>query len=162
MTTKEMERIAGDLTNRVIADATRRGLDHADAAAYADALSTYLALAVGKCVEYCSTLATWNSANAGPRGSFPRHAMAMTWDSAEVNPLVLFPRFIDAIATVIERLPANGRVGHVRRAAAHEVGVAFDELCAELDRGLSIERSDSGHPAAPLRPSGQARRGAGE
>ena len=56
------------------------------AAAYADAIVTYLTFALDKCADYWNTLATWM-----PRGTvshaFTRQALAMSWDFAEANPL---------------------------------------------------------------------------
>ena len=59
------------------------------AAAYADAVATYLAFAVDKCSDYWNTIATWM-----PRGTvghaFSRQAIPITWDFPEANPLVDF------------------------------------------------------------------------
>lgn len=56
------------------------------AAAYADAIMTYLAFAIDKCADYWSTIATWSNSGEFVRGTFGRQAIPMTWDFAEINP----------------------------------------------------------------------------
>jgi putative DNA methylase len=55
--------------------------------AYADSVATYLALAVGRTADYCSTVCTWanNPQMEIVRGTFARQALPMTWDFAESN-----------------------------------------------------------------------------
>ena len=55
------------------------------AAAYADAVVTYLAFAVDRCADYWSTICTW-ATGGFIRGTFGRQAIPMTWDFAECNP----------------------------------------------------------------------------
>ena len=57
------------------------------AEAYADAVATYLALAVSRLADYNSSLTSWNSSRDGVRNVFARQAIPMVWDFAEVNPL---------------------------------------------------------------------------
>jgi putative DNA methylase len=58
----------------------------AGAAAYADALSTYLALVVDKCADYWSSICSWHSSKELIRNTFGRQAIPMVWDYAEANP----------------------------------------------------------------------------
>ena len=58
-----------------------------DAGRYADAVSTYLAFAVGKVAEYGNSLAVWYPKEDRPKGFFVRQAIPMVWDFPEVNPL---------------------------------------------------------------------------
>lgn len=53
--------------------------------AYADAVATYLAFALDKCVDYWNTLATWAQSGEFIRNGFARQAVPMTWDFAECN-----------------------------------------------------------------------------
>ena len=86
------------------------------AAAYADAVVTYLAFAVDKSTEFNSTISSWDSKNVKIRNVFARQAIPMTWDFAECN--VLGNRvgsFVSQVASLknaIEALPA-GRQGQV-------------------------------------------------
>ena len=56
-------------------------------AAYADAVVTYLALAISKGLDFNCTLASWDSTNVKIRNVFARQAISMTWDFAEANVL---------------------------------------------------------------------------
>jgi len=56
------------------------------AAAYADAIATYLALAVSRTVDYSSSLCSWHNKGAKMRNVFSRQAIPMVWDYAEANP----------------------------------------------------------------------------
>lgn len=53
--------------------------------AYADAVSVYLALAVGRLTDYGSTLTSWSSGGEFIRGTFSRQALSMVWDYCETN-----------------------------------------------------------------------------
>lgn len=53
---------------------------------YANAVSTYLALAVDKAADYWSSICTWHSSRETIRNTFARQAMPMVWDFAECNP----------------------------------------------------------------------------
>lgn len=88
--------LVGEVTARVKADALaaglpddNRGIDEGGtgAAAYAEALSVYLAFAISKTSEYSSNLTVWYSGEDRPKGLFARQAIPMVWDFAEQNPL---------------------------------------------------------------------------
>ena len=84
--------------DRVLADALQTGIDEglrladggAGAAAYADAVATYLGFTVSKTTARNNTMCTWEIGMDRLRGSFQRQAMPMTWDFAETNPLEAF------------------------------------------------------------------------
>lgn len=56
------------------------------AAAYGDAVTTYLAFVVDRCADYWSSICSWHAPNEQIRETFARQAIPMTWDYAEVNP----------------------------------------------------------------------------
>lgn len=56
------------------------------ALAYGQAIGVYLALAIGKMVNFQSTICTWDNRNGNVRAAFTRQAMPMTWVFAEGNP----------------------------------------------------------------------------
>lgn len=58
-----------------------------EAKAYAEAVSVYLAFAIGKLADIASTICTWHSGAAHQkiRQTFGRQAVPMTWDYAEGN-----------------------------------------------------------------------------
>ena len=81
--------------DNVLADALRAGIPEDDrleaggtgAAAYADAVATYLGFSLSKALARNNTMCGWESGMNRLRGSFQRQAIPMTWDYAEANPL---------------------------------------------------------------------------
>lgn len=57
------------------------------AAAYADAVITYLALTIDKLADLANSLCRWEPVAQCPRQLFGRQAVSMVWDFAEGNPL---------------------------------------------------------------------------
>ncbi|MDE0669165.1 MAG: DUF1156 domain-containing protein [bacterium] len=57
-------------------------------AAYAEAISVYLAFALSKMADRGSTICTWFTARDSTRNTFARQAIPMTWDFAEANTLL--------------------------------------------------------------------------
>ena len=59
--------------------------------AYAEAVGTYLGIAVDRLADYNTSLCTWHiggpTTGTKARNTFSRQALPMTWDFAEVNPL---------------------------------------------------------------------------
>lgn len=80
---------------RVLADALAAGQPEGDrleaggsgAAAYADAVATYLGLAIGRATNKNSSINSWDSSPKmeAVRGLFARQAVPMAWDFAEAN-----------------------------------------------------------------------------
>ncbi len=81
------------------------------AAAYADAVATYLAFVADKCADYWSTICTWHNSKELIRNTFARQAIPMTWDFAEVNPFSdstgSWLGMLEWTAKVVEQLPAT-------------------------------------------------------
>ena len=86
---------------------------------YADAVCTYLALAVGREADMCSSFDRWDSSRDSVKAVFGRQAIPMIWDFAESNPFSNstgnWMTHIEWIAKVVERLPTNANNG-----AAHQ------------------------------------------
>lgn len=55
-------------------------------AAYAEAVSVYLAFAMDKCADYWSSISTWVPGGEFIRSTFGRQAIPMVWDYCECNP----------------------------------------------------------------------------
>ncbi|MDE0680615.1 MAG: DUF1156 domain-containing protein [Gammaproteobacteria bacterium] len=55
------------------------------AQAYADAVATYLALAVSRLSDICNSLCRWESSKTQVRNLYGRQAIPMVWDFAEPN-----------------------------------------------------------------------------
>jgi putative DNA methylase len=87
--------LIGEARDRIIRDAGaadpawRRpsDADHSGAAAYADAVVTYLALALDRLSDLCSSMATWIADLGAVRNTFARQGIAMSWGYAECNPI---------------------------------------------------------------------------
>ncbi len=89
---------------------------------YANAVQTYLALAIGRIANSCSSFAIWQNAGDKVAGVFAMQTLSMIWDFAESNP------FCDAtqnwmaqiqwVAEVVERLPETVNAGYVHQADA--------------------------------------------
>ncbi len=112
---------------QILADAIKVGLRNdsiplsdggAGAQAYADAVATYLALAVDRLADRNSTVCSWDTGYVKVRNTFARQAIPMTWDYAEANPFSdstgNFQGAVDWVAEVTERAAgdAQGRVVH--------------------------------------------------
>ena len=69
-------------------DADARGLtdDATRAESYADAVATYLGLAVGKLANRGSNLCVWNKSSPQVDTAFTDQALPMSWDFCEANP----------------------------------------------------------------------------
>ena len=89
---------------------------------YADAICTYLALAIDRTAHSGSSFATWQNNGDKVAGVFARQAISMMWDFAESNPFCRSSQNwmaqIEWVAKVVERLPADMRSGAVHQADA--------------------------------------------
>ncbi len=56
-----------------------------EATAYADAVATYLAIALDKGADYGSSICSWHAGRDTVRNTFARQAIPMIWDYAEAN-----------------------------------------------------------------------------
>ena len=118
--------LVAEIRDQVETDALRAGFSNEPttleaggrgAAAYADAVATYLAFAIDKGADYWNTNTTWM-----PRGTvghlFTMHAISMSWDYPEANPFSSihcgFEEGLNWVAKAVERLPAVG-IGSARQ-----------------------------------------------
>ena len=121
--------------SELVGDARARARADAGDPEYADALATYLALAVDRLADYGSSLTTWASGGF-IRGTFARQALAMVWDFAEVNPLSAstgsWGNMLEGVARAIERLPATS-TGEVKQLDATSAvnGVESPMTCTD-------------------------------
>ncbi len=105
-------------------DSTSLNDNGVGATAYADAVATYLALAVDRSSDYWSALCSWHTSGEKVSHTFTRQAISMVWDFTEANPLsnssgnILGA--IDWIANVIKIIPCNAS-GEARQCDATSV-----------------------------------------
>lgn len=69
----------------VVHDAVATGMNKEDAEAYANAVGTFLALAVDRCADFNNSFCGWNPSNQKVMHLFGRQAIPMIWDFAEAN-----------------------------------------------------------------------------
>ena len=87
--------LVSEAREKVLADALAAGMDPeaarladggTEAEAYADAVATYLGLAIGRASDFWNSNATWESGGGFVAHAFTRQAIPMIWDYAESNP----------------------------------------------------------------------------
>lgn len=117
---------------RVLADALAAGLPEgerleaggADAAAYADAVATYLGLAMSRMTDMANALVTWSPGADQATHLFGRQAVPMVWDFAETSPLsasagggfVVSLKSLIKVVDVYGDLPGTAQQGDARAA----------------------------------------------
>ena len=136
--------LIAEAREKVLADALATGMD-ADAPrladggtgaqAYADAVATYLGLAVDKAADYWSAICSWHSSRQLIRNTFSRQALPMVWDYAEGNPFSEstgnWRSCIDWIQKVVGVSPAVGtQCSVIQQDAAGETNLVNDAVVA--------------------------------
>jgi len=118
--------LVGEARERVRADALAAGFDKDErgldaggtrAQAYADAVSVYLGMVVGRASDYWTMIATWETSGEFVGHTFTKQALPMVWDYTESNPFSSGSGNWDGTALewvprVMENFPAseNGNV----------------------------------------------------
>lgn len=110
----------------LLAEARALMIEHGADDDHAAAVATYLALAIGRTANSCSSYARWdNAAGKGTgnlAGTFSRQAIPMIWDFAEANPFSTLTQNwlaqVEWVAKATERLPVDVSPGHAHQADA--------------------------------------------
>ena len=114
--------LVGEAHQRILKDALAAGMPEGDrleaggdgAAAYADAVATFLGFAVSRLTSTNSSFSRWNAAPSkeSVTDTFSRHALSMVWDFAEGNVWCRGPCeltwSVGWVAKALDRLPAQG------------------------------------------------------
>jgi putative DNA methylase len=104
--------LINETRDRVLADGAE--------AEYADVVATYLAFALDKCADWCSSICSWITRIEGVRNTFARQAIPMVWDFVEINPFSAsvgnFSNHVDWVADGVSAI-VGGR-GSARQADA--------------------------------------------
>ncbi|OBY30524.1 DUF1156 domain-containing protein [Mycolicibacter kumamotonensis] len=111
------------------ADGERLEAGGTGAAAYADAVATYLGMAVSRTTDLGNALVTWSNGRDQARNLFARQAIPMTWDFVEVSP------FAGAAGDVV--------------IATRSMGGALDRICPG-PIGEALQANASGRPLSGL------------
>lgn len=97
-------------------------IQHGANAEYADAVCTYLALAIGRNTNGCSSFCRWENSSDFVAGVFSRQGIPMVWDFGESNPFSNSTKnwsdLVKGVATVVERLPTTANAGAAYQANA--------------------------------------------
>lgn len=109
--------LVGEARERVLLDALDSGLPEGDrleqggtdAAAYADAIATYLGLVMSRLTDYLASITTWasNPQMEILRNVFARQAIPMAWDFAEGNPFAGSSGGLDIMIRAVSRAVEN-------------------------------------------------------
>jgi putative DNA methylase len=119
-----------DLVN----EAHRQMLKDGATQEYADAVVTYLGLAVSRFADFSNALCSWNAQNANLRQLFARQAIPMTWDFVETNPfdgLVSFRSTVARSANSLRGLFPRSQATILQRDAASLSGQQCFVVCTD-------------------------------
>jgi putative DNA methylase len=119
------------LATGAVADSASLEGGGSGAQAYADAVATYLALALSRLTDICNALCRWEVTKTQVRNLFGRQAISMLWDFAENNV------FADAagdylvslmnMAKAIDKLPMTG-IGRATQADAQRQSISVGKV----------------------------------
>jgi len=127
--------LVGEAREQVLGDALAAGLPEGErleaggsgAAAYADAVATYLGLSVSRMTDISNSLCRWEVTKTQVRNLFTRQAVPMVWDFAETQPFGKaaggFLVSLGSLCRVLDRLPSM-RIGEAHQADASSRQVA--------------------------------------
>lgn len=111
--------LIGEARGRIWTDSIAAGLPNDDcsldaggvgAKAYAEAVSTYLAMATSRWSDMSNTICSWNTTNQNVRALFARQAIPMSWDYVELSPFgSVGPWYssVESMAQAMISLPAT-------------------------------------------------------
>lgn len=103
-----------DVRIDVIADAIKAGVSNTDADEYATTITTFLALALGRCADFNNSLCRWKPSGQQSMQLFARQAIPMVWDFCEPNILgekaVCWKTAVNICADAIETISTNRMV----------------------------------------------------
>lgn len=127
--------VISEAHERILADAIRAGLpedgkgleeEGRGARAYADAIVTYLSLALGRQVNRSSAFCFWNAGGEKVEQPFAQQGMNKTWDFAESNPFSdasgSWSTQVEYLVKVVEKLPIHTTRASVTQADARNRG----------------------------------------
>lgn len=108
----------------------------AGAAAYADAVATYMAFAIDRCADLWNSLVGWNAGAQTLQHLFGRQAIPMIWDFGEANPFSgstgSWRGQVGWVQNALRAVPARGwgEVGH-RDACSRLSEVSAPVVCTD-------------------------------
>ncbi len=122
--------LVGEARERIRTDALKAGMPDdsrsldaggTGATAYAEAVSTYLSLALSRLTDICNGLCRWENTKTQVRNLFGRQAIPMMWDFAENNVFGSaagdYITSLGSMCKALDEMPARGS-GHVQQQGA--------------------------------------------
>jgi len=95
----------------LVAEARAQTITDGASEEYANAVATYLGLAVSRTANSVNSLSVWSQSRDQSKNLFSRQAIPMTWDFAEVNPFAGaagdFAETTESMARTVASLPAT-------------------------------------------------------
>ncbi|HKC00456.1 MAG TPA: DUF1156 domain-containing protein [Terriglobales bacterium] len=100
------------------------------AAAYADAVTVYLAMATSRWSDLSNSLCGWNNINQNVRALFARQAIPMNWDFVELTPFSRMGSWFSAVESSIEALASlsTGAAGYAVQADAASQKISLGKV----------------------------------
>ena len=136
LVTEAREQVLADALESGRPEGERLADGGSDAAAYADAVTTYLAFAISKLADWSSTICSWISPIEGVRSTFARQAIPMVWDYTEINPFSSsvgnFESHVVWVASAVDRLSPVG-AGHAEVTQADASSRSYSDVLVATD-----------------------------
>lgn len=137
LVSSEAETIEADaLKAGMLQDKTPLSQGGTGAFAYAQAVSVYLALVIGKLANFQSSICTWDNRKGNVRATFTRQAIPMTWVFAEGNPFskptgnydAMLKNVVESVACLHSVAAANVRQNNATTMQFPDNSILFTEL----------------------------------
>jgi putative DNA methylase len=101
-----------DVAQDVLKDTQKAGIPDTEAKNYAETVSTFLSLALGRCADFNNSLCRWKPSGQQSMQLFCRQAIPMVWDFCEPNIMgekaVCWKTAVEICADALERIPISG------------------------------------------------------
>lgn len=140
-----LSKLIEDARAEVLASATKTDINRdptplheggEGAVAYADAVATYLGLALDRCADFGNSITRWGASNEKVMNTFARQSIAMTWDFPEANFLAAvvggFEPAVQFAAKCLETVP-SARQGYIHSADAAQNNFPVKPILVSTD-----------------------------
>lgn len=119
----------------LVSEARKRVLDDGGDPDYADAVATYLTLAIGRLADRCSSQSSWHTGGEKVEGMSRRNALPMIWVFAEANPFSNssgnFLGQVDYLVDALAHVPARGAATVRQLDASGDADRAVGMVCTD-------------------------------
>ncbi len=138
VTLEALSDVAKSLRPRIISDCRNAEMPEAEAATYADAIQTFLALSIDRAADFNNSLCRWSPSNQKVMNLFGRQVIPMVWDFAEANTLGgsvgAWETCSEYVAKCIQTIPVEGNgAGSARQIDAATGANGISNLLVSTD-----------------------------